>query len=454
MSFGKGTISSREHSRRSPLPVIWPEKYEDMYFQGETGMVNVLMKDANPQPYKDGQFAIEIKPSKILSIVERRFPAWRTLLAEIETQREKMRQGTLVLSADDRNPHFQSFGTFDRALMPATPAAYNLYNIGHFNSMPSVDAWRKQYINTLVEWRIIKSEDMLHSAYAELMHTLYHLSLWRSEGRRVYVLDETLYTMLGHTELPQFPLDMLAFRQHSFYLKFPDRAFQFSVPNYMSGQMDREWAEGVMVSIDETQPDTGRQREICFVVCGDGSATRNSANTAYITAGLGPDGRMCDVRFNSGTDFSKDEEDEALRTIMPRVVLGLCLYIQSEHPDLEPVPPPPKRDLSVIKSTRKKAKIVRRITNQSKLGYIYVGRRIAEIEAHEFQKRLTIVGPRGHKLEKPVWVSGHWRQQKVGHGRKQIRMVWIRPYRKGPDFDETIKIRAAKIQPARSRDHV
>jgi hypothetical protein len=209
-----------------------------------------------------------------------------------------------------------------------------------------------------------------------------------------------------------------------------------------------------MVAIDETQPDIGKQREIAFIVCGDGSSSRGGANTAYITAGLGPDGKMSDVQFQQGSEYSAGDEDNMLRVIMPRVVLGLALYMQSEHPDLEPVPAPPKRDLSLIKSSRKKAKVIRRINTHSKLGYIYVGRRVAEIEANEFQKRITIVGIRGHKLEKPVWVSGHWRKQPYGHKQeKKIRMVWIRPYRKGPDFDETLKIRAARIQPAKPKDH-
>ena len=457
MAFGKGSFTSKEHSQRSPLPVIWPEKTEDLYFHLPDNTATIVTVGQNIEPYvQDGsdKALMQIKKDSIKNIVSRRFPNWKSLLIEQEEVRERLRKGTMSFADSPRNVHFQSFGTYDSSMIPATPAAYNIYNIAHFNTLPSVQQWRQQYLDDLIHWRIITNEELYNAAFGEMLHSLYHLSLWRAEGRRVYVLDETLYTMLAHTELPSFPLDMLAFRQHSFYLKLPTNAFQFTVPNLITGTMDREWAEGICVAIDETQPDTGRQREIAFIVCGDGASVRGGANTAYITAGLGPDGKMSDVKFKAGSDFAATEDEQKFLTvIMPRVVIGLCLYMQSEHPDLEPVPPPPKRDLNAIKSTRKKAKLIRRINNHSKLGYIYVGKRVAEIEAHEFQKRLTIVGVRGHKLEKPVWVSGHWRQQPVGTGRKQRRMVWIRPYRKGPDFDETLKIRAARIQPAKPKDH-
>jgi hypothetical protein len=456
--FGAGNITTKDHSHRSPLPPVWPEIAEDLYFSKEPGMANIMIddKDIKLEPVMvNGRqaYKTELKVDKVKNVIAEPFPSWKTLLVEVEESREKMRKGTLEFDTQQRNPHFQAFGTFDPSLAPATPAALNIYNISHFNTLPSVMKWRESYLKTLIDWRVLRNEEQLHAAHSELLHTMYHLALWRADGRRVYVLDETLYTMLGHTELPQFPLDMLAFRQHSFYIKIPSRSFAFSVPNLMTGGIDREYAEGIMVSIDETQPDTGKQREIAFVVCGEGTSTVGGANTAYITAGLGPDGKMSDVKFTHGSDYAKGDEQEFLTKIMPRVVLGLCLYMQSEHPDLEPVPATPRRDLGAIKSNRKKAKVIRRISKQSKLGYIYVGKRVAEIEAHEFQKRITIVGMRGHKLEKPVWVSGHWRQQKVGVGRKGVRVVWIRPYRKGPDFDETLKIRAARVQPAQAKDH-
>lgn len=453
------------HSDRSPLPPIWPELYEDMYFTAKRDLMEVNVKNAVGTALAEAMerigkgetsIAVHLNPEEIASMQPPTFPSMRTLLIEQEKFRAGLSSGQVVVEpGTGRSPHFQAFGTYDPDFIPKTGAEFNINDISHFNLLPIVAKWRFDYLKSLASMRIIRTEEQLTQGRDELLHTLYHVSHWRSEGRRVYVLDQTLYTMLAHTELPAWPLDTLAFRARSFYIKLPRQAFQFAVPNAI-GLLDIENVEGVLVTISDPSPDTGRQREIAMIVCGDGSSVMKGsggANIAYVTAGLGPDGKMSDVRFQMGSDYATAEigDDVSLRITVPRVILGLMLYMSSEHPDLEPVPPAARREIEGIQNPAKRRKAEKQNARVSKLGYIYVGKRVAQ-EQERIEREATAHAERqGRKLDHPVWVSGHWRNQPFGEGRQLRRAIWIRPFRRGPDFEESLRIRAARVQPAQHK---
>lgn len=454
-----------EHSERSPLPPIWPEKYEDVYFNLYGDLVDMHIRQKVGSSLNEAMkrvekgerdVLIELGVDDIEKVVTTRVPPMKDLIEDQERVRANMAVGKMIVEAtEQRSKFFQSFGTFDRELIPTKPSEFDMGIIAHFNMLPMIAKWREEYLRNLIKWKIVRTVEEMDASRNELLHTLYHMSYWRANGRRVYVLDQTLYTMLAHTELPAWPLDTLAFKSASFYIKLPRGAFQFGCRNRM-GMLDIEDAEGIMVTISDPSPDTGKQRELALIVCGDGSSVKkgsSGSNIAYITVGLGPDGKMSDVVLVKGSDYTEAEqgEDQYLRVTVPRVILGLMLYMQSEHPDLMPVPAAARRNIEAIQNPGKRRKAEKANARQSRLGYIYVGKRLALEQAEIEREASTRAEQSGRKLDHPVWVSGHWKRQAYGEGRAYRRELWIRPYRKGPDFEESLRIRAAKVQPAQHR---
>lgn len=136
---------------------------------------------------------------------------------------------------------------------------------------------------------------------------------------------------------------------------------------------------------------------------------------------------------------------------LAKLVLGFCLYLQSEHPRLEPVPPAPREDVARIGTPAKRRRAEERNARVSRLGYVYVG------DPNEGDVAPGMPGPgmpadestAGRRLTRQVWVAGHWREQGVGEGRRERRLVWVRPHLKGPDYAEGAALTGGYVQPAR-----
>lgn len=395
-------------------------------------------------------------------------PPWRVLEAQsIAVRQELIKLDTLgqpVPRFGSDAIHRRRYGTVPSSV-PITK--YDLHNIFCYQYLPSIYQ-AKEDAASLVK-RILQRrgdpqmeiEQYMAQCRNEMAHQMYHHALWRRYGRRVYVLDDITYKLLALTPLPALPCSLLAMPEHSFYLRLPKDAFNFSVWNSMSKQEDSQAIEGVMVAMDNITPDSTEPREMAFMAIGDGP-DNTDRNLAYISFGLGPDALLSDIRIDprgAMTDtigtYSVLSEFE-LGVLVPRVIFGFLLYLQSAHPSIEPVAPAPRRNFKDIRSEQQRqaalATQASKLKNYTKLPILYIGRRDAEEftqETKELESSQKMTnGEKTWSLDHQIWVRGHWKKQAYGEGNQLRKMIWIRPYLRGPDMVESLRVAAMKVQKA------
>lgn len=103
-------------------------------------------------------------------------------------------------------------------------------------------------------------------------------------------------------------------------------------------------------------------------------------------------------------------------------IFNLLLYIQTKQ-DEEIVLPPKHIDLSVISNPKKLKRATKQNNEMTECTISYLGKRYTGIKNEHTE---TI-----KHIEGSFIVRGHWRNQKVGVGRKEIRLLWIEPFMKG-----------------------
>jgi hypothetical protein len=125
-----------------------------------------------------------------------------------------------------------------------------------------------------------------------------------------------------------------------------------------------------------------------------------------------------------------------------RIIVNAILYISSNDPDIVDCFSPKQaiRDrLSRTKAKAKQKKARNELNKTSELNYSVLGSRLPPI----FVDKRTI-GPndggssRSLEYAARFIVRRHWRNQACGEGRKEHRLIWIKPYYKGPDMGEMI----------------
>jgi hypothetical protein len=395
--------------------------------------------------------------------------------------------------------HAREYGT----IVAPPPEAFTITNVQHFQFLPSIERIKKSSVRLALHMASMQVSPavmiaqrltgvgprdglLLHDAQkqnveltvrAEQSHMLYHKAMWRAHGRRVVVLDETTYTLLAHTDLPAFPASTLAAPWPAFYIKLPHHAFEFEIHDVRTDSIDRRWVEGVSVAIDHVEPDHDGPRELAFMVMGEDEGFGSEGrNCAFASIRFGPDATLnefssiTDARGAMGVQWLIGGREtglsyggdgyvgsEDLTIHVPRVIVGLMLYLASEHPDVVPIDPAPRRTYHEIRSARQRAAALEtqaaKLKHATRLPVLVIGSRLNEhartIKA-TLERDVIDDGPGGTTrkrwiLDRSVWVRGHWRQQAHGPGRLDRRPVWIRPYVKGPDAAESMAIRAARV---------
>ena len=335
-------------------------------------------------------------------------------------------------------------------------------------------------------------EELQDQVRSEMAHSLYHHAMWRHEGRHVYVLDRTTYQLLADTPLPDLPASILSAPMHAFYLVLPPEAFTFGVWNARTQEIDRQPIEGVMVALDNITADSPDQRELAFMAIGQGESV-SDRNLAFISLAIGPDAVLSKIEMpgagrivtesksgltvrrydappptephlrgfddKEGWQYGENGGNE-IGVVLPRVIISLLLYLASEHPDIEPVPPAPRRSFADIRSPKQRQTALenqaKKLKGATRLPILYIGGHLhEEIEAERtrVERDIALDSGRTWTLDHPIWVKGHWRQQPYGAGRALRKVIWIRPYQKGPDMAASMRVHAAKIQRAQPADH-
>lgn len=150
---------------------------------------------------------------------------------------------------------------------------------------------------------------------------------------------------------------------------------------------------------------------------------------------LTPDNLGPGVCFNLAegtTHRSNDEEFYTDGLLFFRIILNAVLYLSSDQAELSALKTPrPELEAraAAILSAPKRKKALQKARKYTTLDCIEVG---ASVKA--------ISGDTGHGNKPSVrfMVRGHWRNQAFGTGRTDRKLIWIRPFYKGPDVAATI----------------
>lgn len=132
--------------------------------------------------------------------------------------------------------------------------------------------------------------------------------------------------------------------------------------------------------------------------------------------------------------------DEAFYTdglVFFRMVLNTILYLSSDKTELiSRISPRAEVDAKAqnASSMAKRRKILQTGGKYSELDYAEVGRSVEPIVIQETKTTGNIPLGIGKKPMVRFIVRGHWRHQPCGLERQERRLIWIRPFFKGPDI--------------------
>jgi hypothetical protein len=273
---------------------------------------------------------------------------------------------------------------------------------------------------------------------AALTQLVFFEAAWRKYGRRVYVIDPTTYDLLSLTDLPALPGSILRPPQANFYLRLPEGALRIPTPT--SGERP---LEGVWISFAGDDPEEPRIVQAMVTGAPVPGKEKEIPLSIFTQGVIFPDQPLTEVDLGSMRDLDLTDP-YGIAESLPRVILGICLYLQSSHPALEPVPPAARKTVAALKNPAKRRKAESQNARLSRLGYTYVGGR--ETVADEQRVRDEV---HAWKLDHQVFVRGHWRNQAHGVGRQERKLIFIEPHVRGPDLAEQDRIRASRVQPAR-----
>lgn len=149
--------------------------------------------------------------------------------------------------------------------------------------------------------------------------------------------------------------------------------------------------------------------------------------------------------LNTNEDVIEPQEDKTFYTdglMFYRILLNAVLYLSSDQAELTAKGSPRPEILARAKdisSPSKRKKLLQSISRHTDLDYLEVGESVGPIVI----KKGDAEGAEGGKggSGKPLvrfMVRGHWRRQAHGPERQERKLIWIRPFLKGPDLATTI----------------
>lgn len=161
---------------------------------------------------------------------------------------------------------------------------------------------------------------------------------------------------------------------------------------------------------------------------------------------LTPDhlGEGVSIRFEN--DTIEPINDELFYTdglAFYRAILNAILYISSDQAELLPQVSP-RKELEIkakkIASVPKRKKVMKTAKQFSELDYNEVGASVKAIviKKHSITDEAMTSSIIQNKLLVKFMVRGHWRHQTCGPKKQDRKLIWIRPYCKGPDLVEYI----------------
>lgn len=124
-----------------------------------------------------------------------------------------------------------------------------------------------------------------------------------------------------------------------------------------------------------------------------------------------------------------------------RTVLNTILYLASNDPDIVEKLSNRENISERIRNTKSNAKLRKlrkRAKSLSALDYKLVGSGTDSIKVRKPSQSGDQHGVKTNKYAKRILVRGHWRNQPYGEGMSKRKLIWIKPYYRGPDMAEVV----------------
>lgn len=126
-----------------------------------------------------------------------------------------------------------------------------------------------------------------------------------------------------------------------------------------------------------------------------------------------------------------------------RIIINSILYLSSNDPDIVGViSPTPEYEgkIASTKSNLKKKKLRKQAKRFSALDGVLVGNTVQPILVDKTQRpgKVPSASAGDNKLHKRIQVRGHWRNQACGKNREDRKLIYIKPFFKGPEMAELV----------------
>lgn len=307
-----------------------------------------------------------------------------------------------------------------------------------FTELTKNPKFQQLFNHELEFWKSIGHNDQYHYVTEIIMR---HTTLsWIHHGRKSYQISPGLRWRLENTELRNYPADELRLPHSTIYIELPPI---YPIVNDITGTHQSEGA--YIVADHEASPRRWR-----VVLIG-----RDNENSRY----KGDDALYhWNIRLREGTTVEEclQESHDAVDTSLPgadmdnyqkmlptlkklfKYLMNVVLYATMSDADSRIVQSDPEyqrlfdRAMKLDKKSKKRKSLLARARQLDSHPRTLLGGSIVVDRTHQAGEGSS-EGSRG-KMTVRTLVSGHWRNQPVGEGRKERKRIWIEPHWRGPEY--------------------
>lgn len=277
----------------------------------------------------------------------------------------------------------------------------------------------------IVPWR--QNPEQSEAQIQAWLLSLVMVAAWHTYGRQAYVLDPDTAELLALTDLPAVPAGEVPVPFPTFFIDVPASLLWDGATGFA----------GILVSAED-DPDQ-RLRSIRILVHRD--QFRDSVHPRFLHQDERHDTLLTDLIRPQNMPVVDGLSHYRLYCI----VHGFLLYLASQHPRVEPVPPVPHAAI-LAKNPAKRRKQEQREAKRRHIGYLYVGRGESEGTGLDHSPRDPDRAPISTH-----WVRGHYRHQPWGPKRSRRRLIWIKPHLRGSGPPSEAPAHTQNVQPGRDR---
>ncbi|MHD0644907.1 hypothetical protein ACYPKM_04725 [Pseudomonas aeruginosa] len=310
-------------------------------------------------------------------------------------------------------------------------------------------------------------KEQLLATYQAVNHEYHSILNFALHGKKVFSFSENLTEHLVHTELnvkaefikPPFPACLFHFRSVALVNALYNLRGDIGRRQINRSDIDYDAPISVFLTMLDADPLPGqklvivaahaKQPDKCYMMTkrelylGEGWSLEQSLRTKWEE--LTPDNLGSGISIDRKADLSHELGSETFYTdglVFFRAILNAILYVGSDHAEL--TPQRSKRNeleaaaAEMVSAPRRKKKLQEAVRYGS-LDNVDVGSSIGPII---IQRGAEGAG-RGHlgagaAPNQAIMVRGHWRTQWFGEGSLESKIIWIKPYRKGPEMADLV----------------